>query len=159
MNDKPQISTNDLVLDYVVISQDLGQRHQSDPSLVRQTHEQLQQSYYKRLDEALDGFTNGLRELQTKAPTIEAEINLLKGNVTKLENKKFAEKEDLATAEKRLEKQIDEIKSNKKFWFGLFMGAILTIGVQIIVPFAKQQLGIIEQPKNPPQLPNSKSTK
>lgn len=59
-----------------------------------------QANYYKRLDRELDSFSSGLREMQTKIPNIEANLDkidtLIENKVSKeIESKRLATKEEL----------------------------------------------------------------
>lgn len=155
----PSITINNIVPDVSITNQDLGQK---PPSLPEAGQKDFERIYYERLNAELSNFTNKLGEIQNKTASNEEKINLLHqsyqefcknldekidGRVAKkLEEKKFATKEDLKDAEVRLKGQIDEIKSNKKMYIGLIVGAILGFLANTGLLFLKQKF---EKPATP----------
>jgi len=124
----PQITTtNNIIPDVSLTKQDLGQQttqYLDDPS--PKNYEKI---YYERLNVELKDFNTKLEEVNKKNSSNAEKITLLNQSyqefcnnldakidgriMKKLEEKKFATEED-----------IKEIKSNKKFYIGLMLGAI-----------------------------------
>ena len=118
------------------------------PDLNKYTFEQRQQAHYKRLDDELNVFASGLRELQSNAPAIEEAIKSLRASI---EQQKAEIKESEAGANKsvsylsaglesKIKGQVAIELGNKKF---LEKGDVKEVNLEGYIKWSAKSIGTI----------------